>query len=1048
MYRRVLVATGLVALACPSLAHAEPVEPWQSVRFEKTEPTGVLTTNVTPRSVDADGKVRVMVQLTGDPVAVVQARKGRKLTGRERSVVKQDLHQAQAALARTIKGRGGTIESELQSAYNGMRVTLPSNQVDAVAGLPGVAGVRAVSIQTIDNKTSVPFLGVPQVWQQTGFTGKGVKVAVIDTGIDYTHATFGGLGTTAAFEAAKSALYPAQFGPNAPRVKGGYDFVGDDYDADAEPGSKQLVAQPDDNPLDCNGHGTHVAGTAAGGGVSADGTAYDGPYDETTESKPFKVGPGVAPQADLYALRVFGCDGSTDVTTEAIDWAVEHDMDVINLSLGSDFGTKDDPVAVAASNAVGAGIVVVASAGNAGQSPYVVGSPAAADGVIAVAAVDSSKALAGATLSLPGSALLVVSNSNGATLPSKPLTLVVLTDQADTPEDESLGCSTGAYTAAGIAPGMNQLAVVTRGDCARVAKPIYGQQAGAAGVLMLNTEPGYPPSEGEITSNPDDNDAPYPVTIPFLGVRSTDADALTAADGGSVSLTATSVPNPDYQGYASFTSSGPRTGDSAISPNVAAPGVSIASARVGTGTGAEVMSGTSMAAPHVAGVAALTVEAHPGWSAQDLSAAITSTADPERVTGQRLTFGGLGLVDAAQAVGTQVTVTGDSFATSSGRLREAALSFGFAEPDVSISGTRTLTITNHGTTAVTYQLTAKASNQSRPASVSLSPRSVTVRPGRQAQVRVTLSASASNVGSSIAGDDPSAFLEVSGSVVLTAPSGVLRVPYLLVPRAPSKVDLTAVGSSRLTFAVNQAGQPGGPGSVTVKLSNRRGALAGAADFYTWGLADARDVTGASGGGYDLRAVGVQSFATSATDQQLVFAVNNHTRWSNAASREFDIGIDLTGDGEADLIVFSADSGYTRTGTADGVSEVFIFDPASGEVTAAGYRAQAPTDSSTMLLPVDASTLGLTAAAGTFSYSVTSYDVTGAGGDEMPGAATYNPWAKAVTDGDFFTVAPNRVETVKVGFDRARYSQQQPLGLMVVALDNQSGAREAILVSGR
>lgn len=1045
MYRRVLVATGLVALACPSLAHAEPVEPWQSVRFEKTEPTGVLTTNVTPRSVDADGKVRVMVQLTGDPVAVVQARKGRKLTGRERSVVKQDLHQAQAALARTIKGRGGTIESELQSAYNGMRVTLPSSQVDAVAGLPGVAGVRAVSIQTIDNKTSVPFLGVPQVWQQTGFTGKGVKVAVIDTGIDYTHATFGGLGTPEAFAAAKNALDPARFGPNAPRVKGGYDFVGDDYDADAEPGSKQLVAQPDDNPLDCNGHGTHVAGTAAGGGVSADGTAYAGPYDDTTASKPFKVGPGVAPQADLYALRVFGCDGSTDVTTEAIDWAVEHDMDVINLSLGSDFGTKDDPVAVAASNAVGAGIVVVASAGNAGQSPYVVGSPATADGVIAVAAVDSSKALDAATLTLPDSTV-VVSNSNGATLPSESLTLVVLTDEADTPEDESLGCSTGAYDAAGIAPGKNQLAVVTRGDCARVAKPIYGQQAGAAGVLMVNTDPGYPPSEGEITSNPDDN-APYPVTIPFLGVRSTDAKALTAAAGGSVSLTATSVPNPDYQGYASFTSSGPRTGDSAISPNVAAPGVSIASARVGTGTGAEVMSGTSMAAPHVAGVAALTVQAHPGWSSQDLSAAITSTADPERVTGQQLTFGGLGLVDAAQAVRTQVTVTGDSFATSSGRLREAALSFGFAEPDVSFNGTRTLTITNHGSTAVTYKLTAKASDQSRPASVSLSARSVTVRPGGQAQVRVTLTASASTVGSSIGADDSSAFLEVSGSVVLTAPSGVLRVPYLLVPRAQSKVDLTTVGSSRLTFAVNQAGQPGGPGSVTVKLSNRRGALAGAADFYTWGLSDARDVTGASGGGYDLRAVGVQSFATS-PDQQLVFAVNNYTRWSNAASREFDIGIDRTGDGEADLIVFSADSGYTRTGTADGVSEVFVFDPVSHEVTAAGYRAQAPTDSSTMLLPVDASTLGLTSTDGTFSYSVTSYDATGAGGDEMPGTATYNPWAKAVTDGAYFTVTANRVVTVKVGFDRARYSQQEPLGLMVVALDNQSGAREAILVSGR
>ena len=1048
MYKRVLVATGIVALACPSLAHAEPVDPsGQSARFERTEPTSVVKTEVNPRSVDTDGKVRVMVQLTADPVAVVQAHKGRKLTRVERSAVKQDLQLAQATLAKAIKGKGGRVESRLQSAYNGMRVTLPSEQVESVAALPGVAGVHAVSIQTIDNLTSVPYLGVPQVWQRTGYTGKGVKVAVIDTGIDYTHATFGGLGTPDAFAAAKNTIDPTQFGTGAPRVKGGYDFVGDDYDADAAAGSPQLVAHADDNPLDCNGHGSHVAGTAAGGGVSADGKAYPGPYDATTASTSFTVGPGVAPQADLYALRVFGCNGSTDVTTEAIDWAVAHDMDVINMSLGSDFGTAEDPVSVAASNAVGAGIVVVASAGNAGASPYIVGSPGTADGVIAVAAVDSAKSLAGATLNLSGTTLQA-SNSNGAALPSATLTLVVLTDRADTPEDESLGCSTAAYTNAGIAPGKSQFAVVTRGDCARVAKPIYGQQAGAAGVVMVNTDPGYPPVEGEITSNPDDNDAPFPVTIPFLGVPSTDATALTAADGESVSLAGTSLTNPGFRGYASFSSSGPRTGDSAISPNVAAPGVSIVSARVGTGNGGQVMSGTSMAAPHVAGVAALTVQAHPGWSSEDLSAAITSTADPEQVTGQQVTLGGLGLVDAAQAVGTQVTVTGDSFATSSGRLREAALSFGFAEPDVAFVGSRTLTIRNHGTKAVTYALTSRASGQSRPASVSLSTRSVTVRPGGQAQVRVTLSASASKVGSSMGADDPSAFLEVSGSVVLTAPSGVLRVPYLLVPRAPSKVDLTTVGSSRLTFAVTQAGRPGTPGSVTVKLSNRRGALAGAADFYTWGLADARDVMGASGGGYDLRAVGVQSFATSATDQQLVFAVNNYSRWSNAASREFDIAIDRDQDGEADLILFSADSGAIRSGTPDGVSEVFVFDPDSGGVTPAGYLAQAPTDSSTMLLPVDASTLGLSAAAGTFTYSVTSYDVTGGGGDEMPGAATYNPWAKAVTDGDYFTVTPNRVETVKVGFDQTRYSQQKPLGLMVVALDNQSGAREAILVSGR
>ncbi|WP_455132545.1 S8 family serine peptidase [Microbacterium aurum] len=125
------------------------------------------------------------------------------------------------------------------------------------------------------------------------------------------------------------------FGPDAPRVKGGIDLVGDDYNADSSSDDYQPVPHPDDNPLDCNGHGSHVAGTTGGSGVLADGTTYPGPYDESTPSNTFRVGPGVAPQVDLYAVRVFGCEGSTDVVVPALDWAVEHGMDVVNLSLGS-----------------------------------------------------------------------------------------------------------------------------------------------------------------------------------------------------------------------------------------------------------------------------------------------------------------------------------------------------------------------------------------------------------------------------------------------------------------------------------------------------------------------------------------------------------------------------------------------------------------------------------------------------------------------------------------------------------------------------------------
>ena len=164
--------------------------------------------------------------------------------------------------------------------------------------------------------------------------------------------------------------------PAAPRVKGGIDLVGDSYNADPDSATYQPIPHPDPNPLDCVhtsgsvGHGSHVAGTAAGSGVLANGTTYTGPYNATTISgNSWTVGPGVAPKADLYAVRVFGCDGSTDVTVDAIEWAVDNDMDVINMSLGSSFGTKDDPSAVATTNAAKAGVVVVTSAGNSGAEP-------------------------------------------------------------------------------------------------------------------------------------------------------------------------------------------------------------------------------------------------------------------------------------------------------------------------------------------------------------------------------------------------------------------------------------------------------------------------------------------------------------------------------------------------------------------------------------------------------------------------------------------------------------------------------------------------------
>jgi minor extracellular serine protease Vpr len=548
-----------------------------AVRPEPVSDAVLITPVWTPLGV-SEAPVTVVVQLAGDSVAVQQANAGRKLNREEKDGIKRQLRSQQHGLRGSIESLGGTVLGGYQASYNGIKVRIARDRAKELASLPGVVAVRPLQLMRRDNTASVTpdnirgvsLIGTPAVWQSVGLHGEGVKVAIIDTGIDYTHATFGGPGTAAAFTAARATStlpLPANstlFGPRAPRVKGGIDLVGDRYNPE-DPVPANQVPHPDPNPLDCDGHGSHVAATAAGSGVTAAGTTYTGPYNASTIATPanWAVGPGVAPKADIYAIRVFGCNGPTDVVVDAIEWAVDNDMDVINMSLGSAFGSKDDPSAVASTNAAKAGVIVVAAAGNSGPNQYITGSPATAEGAISVAANDPWPTLPGATITLPTGGPITAINANGY-LFSMPLgfTIRVITNDPTTPtRDESLGCSVDDFGS--LSP--NTIAVVNRGVCARVAKAIFGQQAGAAAVVMVNNVTGLPPFEGTITSNPDDG-IPFNVTIPFLGVRglpttpSSDGGRLRASDGFATTVAAVDIPNTNFTGFASFSSGGPRIG--------------------------------------------------------------------------------------------------------------------------------------------------------------------------------------------------------------------------------------------------------------------------------------------------------------------------------------------------------------------------------------------------------------------------------------------------------------------------------------------------------
>src|SRR5439155_14764810 len=132
-------------------------------------------------------------------------------------------------------------------------------QLASMAGLPGVVGIKPVLIYKPVNAVSVPFIGAPAVWGGSpAFHGEGIKIAIIDTGADFTHANFGGPGTAAAFNAAfahsAEPADPALFGPNAPKIKGGTDLVGDDYNADPTSPAFHQVPSHDPNTLVYNGH--------------------------------------------------------------------------------------------------------------------------------------------------------------------------------------------------------------------------------------------------------------------------------------------------------------------------------------------------------------------------------------------------------------------------------------------------------------------------------------------------------------------------------------------------------------------------------------------------------------------------------------------------------------------------------------------------------------------------------------------------------------------------------------------------------------------------
>lgn len=490
---------------------------------------------------------------------------------------------------------------------------------------PQIESLPSTSALTINERNSVKFIGAEAAramkvkrpdGQEVAIDGAGMTVGIIDTGVDFTHKMFGGEGTEAAYKAVDPNKAHPSF-PNA-KVIAGYDFVGTEYNSVI---AEHRLPIPDVNPIDEADHGTHVAGTVAGLG--------DG----------IETYSGVAPGASLYALKVFGKDGSTDdpVVIAALEYSVDPNkdgqlndqVDVINMSLGSPYGSPSALYNEAIRNMVRGGTVVVASAGNSGDFKYITGEPATSDEAISVAAsVDDMD-----------------HNWKFATVrvkfPEGEDTVVEAIESSLTKSMAEIGEVTGKFVFLGIADTelteeqksqlKGNVALIDRGKVTFAEKIKRAFEGGAIGVVVANSVPGEPMVMGGDGT-----------TVGIPGIMISLDLGIKIKEMMKKGEVVIRFKNPDklerpelIDSITGFSSRGPRMTDALIKPEISSPGASIISAKTGSGDKGMKMSGTSMAGPHVAGVMALLKQAKPGLTPNELKSLLLGRAktmqDPKKV---------------------------------------------------------------------------------------------------------------------------------------------------------------------------------------------------------------------------------------------------------------------------------------------------------------------------------------------------------------------------------------------------------------------------------
>ncbi|MEW6522859.1 MAG: S8 family serine peptidase [Bacillota bacterium] len=658
-----------------------------------------------------DGLVTVIVRLSEEPAAVHAAafkNLGQQTAAAARAKQLGKVRAEQARVMGAIGAQGVQVTPgfRFEEAYNGFTLTLPANEIPLLAGIPGITGIFA-DVEVVHHR-------------------------VFPEGDDHSidlHYSVDAVGAPAAWAAGYTGegilvailddgvdyTHPHLGGGIGPgfKVVGGYDF---------------RALRDDPMPVPGDSHGTHVAATAAG--------LY-----------------GVAPGASILAVRVLGGSlfNNLSPVMAGIDYAVRMGAHVANMSLGllDAYGPTDNPWAEMVSNAVRAGVVFTNSNGNNGPAYYTVGMYASSPHAIGVGAVDVRP--------IPYPRVTVV--ETGAVLVggaySVPFPAELLGVELDV-VDVGFGNTPAYYEGKNVA---GKIAIALRGgltgeDATFVNKGNQALAAGAAGLIIYNDAARWT-----------DFSAAFPALPGFT---------MSHPNGLAVIANPRIIVDNFEAGYqmAGFSSRGPTVDLAQIKPDISAPGVSIVAA-VPFGVdpaGVRAASGTSMAAPHMAGAAALMLQANPSWTPEQVKLAAMNTAADlgTNIWGvqYRVVDQGAGFLDVSRAVAPSLA------------LSPGSVSFGHLTAEHGYTRTRQLTVSTY-VTGGRYRVEVVPRGAHAGVAVTAESSPIIHLTGRNRQHTIALTATI-DPGLAQAG-------EYEGYVYLvntSDPADSYRVPYFLVYRAP------------------------------------------------------------------------------------------------------------------------------------------------------------------------------------------------------------------------------------------------------------------------